>query len=194
MKMREVIKNNYLEAEQVLREFFTKEENIDRIAQAAEAMVETLRGGGKILSCGNGGSLCDAAHFAEELSARFRRNRKALPAIAITDPAYITCVGNDFGFDHIYSRFIEAVGRQGDLLLAISTSGNSPNIVNAAREAHARGMKVVALTGHEGGVLAGCCDVEVRAPKTPFSDRAQEIHIKVIHTLCQIIEKELGID
>jgi len=192
--MREIIRNNCLEAEEVLREFFTGEENIDRIALAAGLMVETICGGGKIISCGNGGSLCDAAHFAEELSARFRRNRKALPAMAITDPAYITCVGNDFGFDHIYSRFIEAHGCKGDLLLAISTSGNSPNIVNAAQEAHAKEMKVVALTGHDGGVLARCCDVEIRAPKTPFSDRAQEIHIKVIHTLCQIIEKELGLD
>ena len=192
--MKEIIRHNFQEARTLLGAFASDETMTDRIAAAAGLMVDTLKNGGQIISCGNGGSLCDASHFAEELLARFRGNRRALPALAITDPAFITCVGNDFGFDEIFSRFIEAYGRPGDLLLAISTSGNSGNVLRAARAASACGMSVVALTGKDGGALAGLCDVEIRAPRAPFSDRAQEIHTKVIHTLVQIIESELGLD
>jgi D-sedoheptulose 7-phosphate isomerase len=155
-------------------------------------MSEAIRKGHKIISCGNGGSMCDAMHFAEELSGLFREERKALPAIAISDPSHLTCAGNDYGFDAIFSRFIEAFGQPGDVLLAISTSGNSGNVIKAAQEAKSRGMKVIGLTGKTGGKLAGLCDVEIRAPHTEYSDRVQEIHIKIIHSLILFIEKEIN--
>lgn len=156
-------------------------------------MVETLQKGGKIITCGNGGSLCDAMHFAEELTGRFRGNRRALAAVALSDPSHITCVANDYGFDFIFSKAVEAIGRPGDLLLGISSSGNSRNVLEAIASAQSMGMRVVALTGKGGGEMASKCDVEIRAPKTDFSDRAQEIHEKVIHSLVHYIELELGL-
>lgn len=189
-----IIKNTLQEAAHVLELFMADEVQCQRIEQAAERMAEALRGGKKIMACGNGGSMCDATHFAEELSARFRRNRRALPALAINDPAYMSCVVNDFGADYVFSRFVEAFGQQGDILLAISTSGNSENIMQAVSAAHGCGMEVVALTGKGGGRLAGAAQIEIRAPKTEFSDRAQEIHIKVIHLLVQLIECKLDLD
>jgi len=188
-----IAESNFADAGRMLSEFSTPE-NFRRIADATGMMVAALSGGGQIVSCGNGGSLCDAAHFAEELTARFRSNRRALRATAITDAAFLTCVGNDFGFDRAFARYIEAYGEAGDVLLAISTSGDSPNVLAAAAEARSKGMKVVALTGKSGGKLAAMCDVEIRAPHSEFSDRVQEIHIKVIHTLCQMIEAQLGLD
>ena len=161
--------------------------------QAGRLMVETLRGGGKIITCGNGGSMCDAMHFAEELTGRFRGNRRALAAVALCDPTHITCVANDFGYDYIFSKGVEAVGRPGDLLFGITTSGNSRNVLEAAASARSIGMKEVALTGKGGGQIASECDVEIRAPKTEFSDRTQEIHEKVIHSLVHYIELELGL-
>ena len=137
--------------------------------------------------------MCDASHFSEELLARFRRNRIALPAVAISDPSYITCVGNDYGFDQIFSRYVEACGQAGDVLLGISTSGNSEDVIRAAEVARKQGLKVVVLTGKPNGRLTGFCDVEISAPPTRFSDRAQEIHIKVIHTLVQLIEVGMGL-
>jgi D-sedoheptulose 7-phosphate isomerase len=133
--------------------------------------------------------MCDAMHFAEELTGRFRDDRPSIAAIAISDPSYITCTANDYGFDHIFSRFIEGTGNKNDVLLAISTSGNSMNIIRAATSARARGMKVVALTGKDGGRLAGLCDVEIRAPLSEYADRAQEIHVKVIHSLIYLLKK-----
>jgi D-sedoheptulose 7-phosphate isomerase len=131
-------------------------------------------------------------HFAEELSGRFRNDRRALPAISISDPSHISCVGNDYGFDYVFSRYVEAIGKPGDVLLAISTSGNSKNILNAVDAAKKNGMKVIALTGKDGGKLASDCDVEIRAPYSDFADRAQEIHIKVIHVMIELIERECG--
>jgi D-sedoheptulose 7-phosphate isomerase len=188
--MDRIVTDNFSQMEEVLR-VFSASGALDDVDKAGTAMSETLAAGGKVISCGNGGSLCDAMHFAEELSARFRGNRRALAAEAISDPAYITCVGNDFGFDNIFSRHIEAFGRKGDVLLAISTSGNSENVVRAASVARDIGMKVVALTGKNGGKLADICDIEIRVPWDGYSDRVQEIHIKVIHTLCQIVEQNL---
>ena len=132
--------------------------------------------------------MCDAMHFAEELSGRFRDDRNALAAISISDPSHITCVGNDYGFDHIFSRYIDALGAKGDVLLAISTSGNSKNVLRAIESAKKKQMLVVGLTGKDGGNMASVCDVEIRAPKCQYADRAQEIHIKVIHSLIQSIE------
>lgn len=182
------IKKNFLEAEEVLNQFIKEESNLVKIDNAAKVMVESIRNGGKIISCGNGGSMCDAMHFAEELSGRFRENRRALPAISISDPSHISCVGNDYGYDFIFSRYIEALGKKGDVLLAISTSGNSKNIIEAIRAAKDVGMKVVGLTGKDGGLMSEMCDVEIRAPFSEYADRAQEIHIKVIHSLIHCIE------
>ena len=132
--------------------------------------------------------MCDAMHFAEEMTGRFRDSRKSLPAISISDPAHISCTANDFGYESIFSRFIEGMGREGDVLLAISTSGNSKNVLRAASAAIAKGIKVVALTGGDGGKLADSSDIEIRAPKSDYADRAQEIHIKVIHSLIDYVE------
>jgi D-sedoheptulose 7-phosphate isomerase len=141
------------------------------------------------MTCGNGGSLCDAQHFAEELSGRYRQDRRALAAIALTEASHMTCVANDFGFEFVFSRFVEALGRPGDVLLAISTSGNSPNILRAAEAARALGIKVISLTGKDGGKLASLSDVEIRVPHFGFADRIQEVHIKVIHIMIMLIEK-----
>ena len=191
--MDEIIKQNFEEASNVLTKFSTTE-SFEKIDAAAQIMLEALKNNKTIYSCGNGGSLCDATHFAEELTARFRCNRRALAAVAINDPAFITCVSNDFEYNYIYSRFLEACAHEGDVLLAISTSGNSKNICNACLTAKANGIKVIALTGKDGGELAQTADIEIRAPKSSYSDRVQEIHIKVIHTLVQLIEKGLGLD
>jgi len=185
------IKSSFLDAQNVLNEFIANEDNFKAIEKAGYAMVESLKNGGKVLSCGNGGSMCDAMHFAEELTGRFREDRKAMPAIAIADPSHITCVGNDYGFDYIFSRYVEGVGQKGDVLLGISTSGNSANIINAIKSAKEKGMIVVGLTGKTGGEMAELCDVEIRVPWKLFSDRVQEIHIKVIHCLIQYIEAKM---
>jgi len=185
------IKQHFLEAQSVLNSFLSNEENFIAIEKAGQLMVEAIKNGGKILSCGNGGSLCDAMHFAEELTGRYRDNRPAIPAIAISDASHMACVGNDYGYDFVFSRYLEALGNKGDVLLAISTSGNSKNVLKAIETAHAKGMKVVGLTGKNGGAMAELCDVEIRAPHSDFADRAQEIHIKCIHSLIDYIENHL---
>jgi len=180
------------EAQQVLATFLSKQDNLQQIQLAANKMVNALSKGNKIISCGNGGSHCDAMHFAEELSGRYRENRKALAAIAISDPSHISCVSNDFGYDFVFSRFIEGLGQPGDVLLGISTSGNSANIIKAVETAQQKGMEVVLLTGKEGGKLAGYKNVtEIRVEHVGYADRIQEIHIKVIHILILLIEKGL---
>lgn len=163
-----------------------------RPKKAGDLLVEALKAGGKVITCGNGGSHCDAMHFAEELSGRYRDNRPALAAIAVSDPSHITCVGNDYGFDHIFSRQVEGLGRAGDVLLGISTSGNSANILNAIRVAHDRGMKVIVLTGKDAGKMKGLADAEIIVPHFGYADRIQEIHIKLIHALIDHIEVSLG--
>ncbi|GAC1377290.1 MAG: D-sedoheptulose 7-phosphate isomerase [Hymenobacter sp.] len=185
----DLIRAEFAEARAVLDRFLAEPANLTRIAEAADLMATSLRHGGKILTCGNGGSLCDAQHFAEELSGRYRHDRRALAAIALTEASHMTCVANDFGFEFVFSRFVEALGRPGDVLLAISTSGHSPNVLRAAEAAKAAGMRVVSLTGKDGGHLAGLSDVEIRAPHSGYADRIQEIHIKVIHILIMLIEK-----
>lgn len=184
------IADHFLEASQILLKFNTSE-NIEKIAKAGAIMVSSLNAGGKIISCGNGGSMCDAMHFAEELTGRYRDNRPSIAALSISDPSHITCVGNDYGFDFIFSRYLEGVGRKGDVLLAISTSGNSKNVLNAIRVAKENEMFIVGLTGKSGGEMANLCDVEIRAPHSEFADRAQEIHIKVIHSLIDFIENNI---
>ncbi len=187
----ELIKNNFLEAKQLLDQFIGDEKNIQQIEAAAKSMISSINDGGKIISCGNGGSMCDAMHFAEEMTGRFRENRKAIPAVSISDASHMSCVGNDYGYDAIFSRYVDALGKEEDVLLAISTSGNSENVLKAALSAKEKGMVVVALTGKTGGKLAEVCDIEIRAPHAEYADRVQEIHIKVIHSLIHYIEENL---
>lgn len=187
----ERIKLHFTEAQEVLNKFLSDEHQLQQIELAGKLMVESIKNGGKILSCGNGGSMCDAMHFAEELTGRYRDNRPAIGAIAMSDVSHMACVGNDYGYDFVFSRYLEGVGRSGDVLLAISTSGNSKNIINAIKVAKEKNIKVVGLTGKDGGAMAGLCDVEIRAPFSNYADRAQEIHIKVIHALIDYIETNI---
>lgn len=181
------IQQQFEEAKSVLESFSTPE-NFQLIQDTGDLLSKALLDGKKIISCGNGGSMSDAMHFAEELSGRYRGDRKALAAVAISDSGHLTCVANDYGYEHVFSRFIEGLGNEDDVLFAISTSGNSENIINAITAAKNKGMKVIGLTGKTGGKMAGLCDIEIRAPHSEFADRAQEIHIKVIHALIGYVE------
>ncbi len=185
------IQQHFIEAREVLDAFISNIKNFEAINQAGQLLVNSIQSEGKIISCGNGGSLCDAMHFAEELTGRYRNNRPAIGAIAISDPSHMACVGNDYGYEYVFSRYLEGVGRKGDVLLAISTSGNSQNVIHAINAAKEKGMKVIGLTGKDGGEMAKMCDVEIRAPKSEYADRAQEIHIKVIHSLIDYVENNL---
>ncbi len=177
------------EAAKVLQDFINA--GFSNLAVAGDIMTQAIKNGNKIISCGNGGSMSDAMHFAEELTGKFREERKGIPAIAISDPSYLTCTANDYGYDKVFSRFVETMGQPGDVLLAISTSGNSPNIINAALSAKEKGIKVVALTGKNGGKLKDIADIEIRVPHDGYSDRIQEVHIKIIHALIQYIEENI---
>lgn len=187
----ELIRGELTEAAVTLDNFLKDENNIDAIRRAAVMLADSFKAGGKVMSCGNGGSHCDAMHFAEELTGRYRENRPGYPAIAISDVSHLSCVSNDFGYEYVFSRFVESVGREGDVLLGISTSGNSGNIIKAIEAARAKGMKVITLTGKDGGKMAGSADIEIRVPHFGYADRIQEIHIKVIHILIMLIEKEM---
>lgn len=188
---RKIIESSLDEAKKALDDFIASPDTLPVMSAMVDVLVECYRNGGKVISCGNGGSLCDATHFAEELTGRFRKNRQPLPAMAINDPAYMTCTGNDFEFTDIFARWVEAFGKEGDVLLAISTSGNSRNVALAVDAAHKKGMKVIGLTSEGETLLKKAADVCLCAPKTPYSDRIQEIHIKVIHIVIEALEKEL---
>ncbi len=188
MESKSSIKLQLEEAADVLHRFIQNPDHLLSIERAAEIMISSINNGGKIISCGNGGSMSDAMHFAEELSGRYRNDRPALPALSISDPTHISCVGNDYGYDFIFSRFIEGLGNKGDVLLAISTSGNSANVIQAAKSAREKGIQVIGLTGKTGGELASLCDIEIRVDHHGYADRIQEIHIKVIHILIGLIE------
>ena len=179
------------ESSVVLRNFIEQEAKDSYISKAAELITHSLKNGGKVISCGNGGSSCDAMHFAEELTGRYRKNRKALPAIAISDSSHMSCVANDYGYKFVFSRYLEALGNKGDVLLAISTSGNSENVLEAVKEAKNKGMYVIALTGKDGGKLLPLADVCVNVPHVGFADRVQEVHIKIIHILILLIEQSM---
>ncbi|WP_225639338.1 D-sedoheptulose 7-phosphate isomerase [Candidatus Profftia sp. (ex Adelges kitamiensis)] len=179
------------EAALKLQSFIKNRNNLDNIQRAAFLIVNSLKNGGKVLSCGNGGSHCDAMHFAEELTGLYRENRPGYAAIAISDSSYISCISNDLGYEYVFSRYAEAVGSTGDVLLGISTSGNSRNIIKAINAARTKNMKVITMTGRDGGYMAGLADVEIRVPHFGYADRIQEIHIKAIHIMIQIIEKEM---
>lgn len=191
MDFRSIIDHELNEAAQLLHTFLSDKTNAENIESAAKLIAASIQSGGKVISCGNGGSHCDAMHFAEELTGRYRENRKALPAICISDPSHISCVSNDFGFEFVFSRYVEALGNKGDILLGISTSGNSANVVRAAQAAKDKGMKVIILSGKDGGKLASFADVEIRVAHQGFADRIQEVHIKIIHILILLIEKQV---
>ena len=172
----------------LLENFIKEEEEKRETEKVAKELADVFTKGNKVLICGNGGSNCDALHFAEEFTGRFRGDRKALPAIAISDSSHITCVGNDYGFDYIFSRGVEAYGKEGDMFFGISTSGNSPNVIKAVEAAKKLGMKTCVLLGKDGGKLKGMCDYEFIIPgKT--SDRIQEIHMMILHIIIEGVEK-----
>lgn len=187
-----IIKDELLEAEKVLQLFFGDQKNLEQIEKAACLLADAFKLEGKVLACGNGGSHCDAMHFAEELTGRYREHRPSYPAIAISDASHISCVGNDYGFDSIFARYLEGVGRKGDVLFCLSTSGNSTNILKAIEVAKQKGISVIALTGKDGGKMAGLADIEIRVPHFGYADRIQEIHIKIIHILILLIEKKMA--
>lgn len=189
--MTDTIKQELLQAQGVLNEFINNEENIKSIERAAQIMIDCIKSGGKIIACGNGGSMSDAMHFASELTGRYRKNRPAIPALAISDPGHLSCVANDFGYGSVFDRYLEAMFRPEDVLLAITTSGTSNNVYLSTLVARRLGS-VIGLTGNGGGAVKVNCDVEIRVPHTGYADRIQEIHIKVIHILVNLIEKGLG--
>jgi D-sedoheptulose 7-phosphate isomerase len=189
--MIEHIKASLTEAQSTLDAFLNDPHALQSVAQAAQLLISAFENSGRAYSCGNGGSMCDAMHFAEELTGRFRLDRPGLAAVAISDPSYMSCVANDYGYDQVFSRFIQAHGRAGDVLLAISTSGKSPSILNAVRVAREIGMHVVGLTGRPGTDLASLCEVCIEAPAGRYADRVQEMHIKIIHILLELVERAL---
>jgi D-sedoheptulose 7-phosphate isomerase len=192
MSYSSLISEELTQAADVLSSFLKDKTALAKIESAALAIAASIKAGGKVISCGNGGSHCDAMHFAEELTGKYRDARKAIPAICISDASHISCVGNDYGYDFIFSRYLEALGNKGDILFCLSTSGNSKNILEAVRVAKDKGMKIVALTGKDGGKLGPLADIEIRVPHTGYADRIQEVHIKIIHILILLTEKELA--
>ncbi|MBV8838966.1 MAG: D-sedoheptulose 7-phosphate isomerase [Alphaproteobacteria bacterium] len=187
--MHDHIRHSLNEAKAALDALLANEQTIASIARAAEALVGTFKAGGRVYSCGNGGSMSDAVHFAEELTGRYRDNRPGLPALAISDVGHLTCVANDFGYEQVFARFLESHARAGDCLLAISTSGSSANVIKAAEAAKARAAKVIALTGKAGSKLEALADICICTPGGRYADRVQELHIKVIHILIELVER-----
>lgn len=185
------IRSSFLEAQAVLQAFLDSPDGLANVARFADAAHATFQRGGKLLACGNGGSMCDAMHFAEEWTGRFRADRRALPAIAFSDPSQLTCMANDFGYEQVFARSVEAYGQEGDLLLAISTSGNSPNVLAAIEAARARGITTVGLLGKDGGQAREQVDIPIVVPLAATSDRIQEVHIKVIHITIEAVERRL---
>lgn len=188
--MRDRVREIAEEARELVDWLASSEDVHARVETIAVGLAACLRAGGRILTCGNGGSMCDAMHFAEELTGRFHADRPALSAMSISDPSHLTCTANDFGFEQVFARGVEAWGREGDVLVTFTTSGNSPNILAAAEAARAKGMRVVGLLGGDGGKMTALCDHHIVVPARR-SDRVQEIHIKLVHTLIELVERQL---
>lgn len=188
----DIIRSALREATVALEAMQADDATLRAIAEAGALIAHTLQAGGRIYSCGNGGSMCDAMHFAEELSGRFRDDRPGYAALAISDPSHLSCVGNDYGYERVFARFVEAHGRVGDVLLAISTSGSSKNVIAAAEAARERDMKVIGLTGKRDSALVLASDVAIVTPAGRYADRVQELHIKVIHLLIELTERALA--
>ena len=197
MELKEILKQHLQQASDILNDFINNDQYLSSVEEAAQTIITSLQNGNEIISAGNGGSMCDAMHFAEELSGRYRNDRKGLAAVSISDPSHITCVGNDYGFNYIFSRYLEALGNPGDVFFGITTSGNSENIIRACMEAKNKGMKVVILTSDREGDLQSdyedLVDVFIKTPSNRYADRIQELHIKIIHSLIDMIEQKLGI-
>lgn len=187
-----MVRASLSEAKEGLQRLVSNDAAISAIVRAAETIIKCLDSGGKVLSCGNGGSMSDAMHFAEELSGRYREDRPAFAAIALSDPAFLTCVANDYGYESVFSRGVEALGQVDDVLVCLSTSGASQNIVAAAQTAKKRGMSVIALTGRAECPLDAIADIHVCTPAGKYADRVQELHIKVIHIMIEIVESSLS--
>ena len=186
--MKQLIQNSLDEHLRVAEAFVNDPAMVENIEKAARLIADSIKSGGKVITCGNGGSLCDATHFAEELTGRFRGSRNPLPAMAINDPAHITCVTNDYSFEEIFARDVEALGRPGDVLCGFSTSGTSANVVAAARKAREKGMKVIGFTKAGETPLAGLSDVLIAVPHDGYSDRIQEMHITAVHIIIEAVE------
>ncbi|WAI19191.1 MAG: D-sedoheptulose 7-phosphate isomerase [Buchnera aphidicola (Brevicoryne brassicae)] len=178
-------------ASKVLQKFLKDKNQIYNIQKSAILISKSFKNGKKVISCGNGGSHCDAVHFSEELTSLYREKRLGYPAISISESSYMSAVSNDFGYDQVFSRFIQSIGCSGDTLLAISTSGNSLNVIKAIKEAKKKNIKTIALTGNKGGQIKGLSDIEICIPYSGYSDRIQEMHIKIIHIMILIIETEM---
>lgn len=179
------------EAAATLQAFVASPEGLGRVAAFVDAAAGALEAGRRLFACGNGGSMCDAMHFAEEWTGRFRGNRRALPAVAFSDPSQLTCIANDFGFDAVFARQVEALAQAGDLLVLLSTSGNSPNLLRAAATARDLGVRTVGLLGKGGGALRERVDLAIVVPHATTSDRIQEVHIKVLHITIEAVERRL---
>jgi len=187
--MQNHITSSLQEASSALAALLANPAALATVEQAAQLLIATFEAKGRVYSCGNGGSMCDAMHFAEELTGRYRKDRKALGATAISDAGHLTCVGNDHGYDNVFARYIEGHGRAGDCLVALSTSGTSKNIIRAAEVAQALGMRVIVLSGRRSDKLEALSDVYVCTPGGTYADRVQELHIKVLHILIELIER-----
>lgn len=185
-----VWKNSLTESRQILDEFINDSSQLNKCSQFSRLLVETFKSGGHLFTCGNGGSHCDAMHFAEEWTGRYRKDRRPMGAIALGDASHTTCVGNDYGFDSIFSRQLEGLAREGDLLVGLSTSGNSPNVIRAVEMARNMKIRTVGLLGRDGGKLKDICDLSITVP-AKTSDRVQEMHIKIIHTVIETVEREI---
>ena len=188
--LKENIRNSYLTAFETVKAFVENEETIEKTEKIAQELALAYKNGKKSLIAGNGGSNCDAMHFAEEFTGRFRKDRRALPSISISDSSHITCVGNDYGFDFVFAKGVEAFGQEGDFFFGISTSGNSKNIIEAVKSAKERNLKTVALLGKDGGKLKGVCDYEFIIPGET-SDRIQEVHMMILHIIIEGVERIL---
>lgn len=188
--LKENIRNSYLTAFETVKAFVENEENIEKTEKIAQELALAYKNGKKSLIAGNGGSNCDAMHFAEEFTGRFRKDRRALPSISISDSSHITCVGNDYGFDFVFAKGVEAFGQEGDFFFGISTSGNSKNIIEAVKSSKERNLKTVALLGKDGGKLKGVCDYEFIIPGET-SDRIQEVHMMILHIIIEGVERIL---
>ncbi|MBK9385967.1 MAG: SIS domain-containing protein [Planctomycetes bacterium] len=185
------VRASFDEAAQTLAAFLADPQNLDAVTRFAAAAQATLARGGLLMSCGNGGSMCDAMHFAEEWTGRFRKDRSALPAMAFSDPSQLTCIANDFGYDEVFARLVDAYGKSGDLLVAISTSGNSPNVRKAVEMAQRKGITTVGLLGKGGGELRSLVDIPIVVPRATTSDRIQEVHIKILHIAIEAVERAM---
>ena len=191
MPLHRLIQASLTEAQSAVSALIANEHAIAEIAKAGVLLSACLENKGRVFSCGNGGSMCDAMHFAEELSGRYRKNRAALAATSISDPGHLSCVANDYGYEYVFSRYLEGHGRAGDCLVVLSTSGKSPSILKACEVAQRIGMKVIGLHGRPGSPLEDCTDVNICTQAGEFADRVQELHIKVLHILIELVERHL---